>query len=134
MILNSEQGELNCPMSVLIEKIKGIVSDNNYKIVFAEPDHVRIRVDKIAGVRLRAIMDRHTPLLVDIETRENVPSIHGSGKVMRIRISVRVVKTRDRRHKDLEKRVGLVMRDFAGHLAIHRLSEEDLAPREDSRY
>ena len=136
LILRSEQGELKCPMSVLIEKIKGIVSDNEFKIVFAEPDHVRIRINKVYGVKL-AILDRHTPFLVDIETREETPSLlgGGGGKVIRIKISVRVVKTRDRRHKDLERRVNMVMREFLGHLAINRLSPEQLAPKNpDSRY
>ena len=133
-ILKVEEGELKCPMSVLIEKIKGIVSDNEYKIVFAEPDHVRIRVNRIPGVRLR-LRDRNTPLLIDIETRDQYPSLFNKNeRCLRIRLSVRVVKSRDRRHKDLKRRVNMVTRDFMEHLAITRLSEEDLKPKKDSRY
>ena len=130
VILQSEEGETNSPLDVVIQKIKGFVADNNAKILFAEPDNVRLRVDKISGVKLNAVFDRHTPLLVDIETREDVPSRMGSGKVMRIKVSIRIVKTRDRRHKDLERRVNILMRDLLEHLAITRLPDED----DDGRY
>ncbi len=132
-ILKQEEGELKCPMEVLIQKIKGIVAENEYKIVFAEPDHVRIRINKVPGIKL-GLMDRHTPLLVDIETREDTPSLLGRGKCLRTRISLRVVKTRDRRHKDLERRLSMVLRDFTEHLAMTRLTENDLKPKEASRY
>jgi len=133
-ILQQEEGELNCPMPVLIEKIKGIVSDNDYNIVFAEPDHVRVRINKVPGIKL-AMMDRHTPFLVDIETREDVASLLGKHRCMRIRISIRVVKSRDRRHKDMERRVNLVIRDFLEHLSITKLTPKDLkAKPEESRY
>ena len=128
-----EEGELKCPMSVLIEKLKGIVSENDYKIVFAENDHVRIRINKVPGIKL-GMMDRHTPFLVDVETREDVKSLLGNHSCMRIRISIRPVKTRDRRHKDLERRVSLVMRNLMEHLAIAKLTDEDLAPKSDERY
>jgi diguanylate cyclase (GGDEF)-like protein len=132
-ILKQEEGELKCPMEVLIEKIKGIVKENEYKIVFVEQDHVRIRINKVPGIKL-GLMDRHTPFLVDIESRDDVPSLLGRGKCLRVRISVRVVKSRDRRHKDLEHRLLVIMRDFTERLAITKLTEEDINPKEESRY
>ncbi|MGI9518989.1 MAG: diguanylate cyclase [Pirellulaceae bacterium] len=130
VILQSEEGETSSPLDVVIQKIKGFVSDNNARIIFAEPDNVRLRIDKIPSVKLNAVFDRHTPLLVDIETREGVPSRLGSGKVMRMKVSIRVVKTRDRRHKDLERRVNILMRDLLEHLSISKLPDEE----DDSRY
>lgn len=132
-ILHCEEGELKSPMSVLIEKIRGIVSDNEYKIVSADPDHVQIRINKVPGIK-PGMMDRHTPFLVDVETREEVPSLLGQHKCLRIRISIRVVKTRDRRHRDMQRRVALVMRDFMDHLSITTLTPKDMEQREESRY
>ena len=132
-ILKVEEGELKCPMTILIEKIKGLVKENEYMIVFAETNHVRIRINKVPGIKL-GLMDRHTPFLVDIETRENTPSLLGNGKCLRVRVSMRNVKTRDRRHKDMERRIGLVMRDFLERLAVTKLTADDLNPKEPSRY
>ncbi len=125
VVLRSEQGETTAPLDVLIEKIKGFVSDHNASIVFAEPDHVRIRVNKISGVRLKMAFDRHTPLLIDMEIREGVLSQTARGMCTRMRVSVRIVNTRDRRHKDLQRRIDMLMRDFVEHMGITRVHDEE---------
>ncbi len=124
-VLRALEGETTVPFDVLIEKIKGFVSDHNATIVFAEPDHIRVRLERIAGVRLRRTFDRHTPLLVDLETRENILSQAARGLCTRMRISIRLVNGRDRRHRALQERVDAVFRDFVERLGVVRLPGED---------
>lgn len=133
VVLRTAEGETTVPIDVLVEKIKGFVSDHNATVVFAEPDHVRIRIDRISGLRLKLAFDRHTPLLLDMEIRENILSRSSRGLCTRMRVSVRIVNTRDRRHNDLQRRIDLVMRDFVEHMGIVRIGEDD-EPADDPRF
>jgi diguanylate cyclase (GGDEF)-like protein len=117
-ILRVIEGDTSAPMEVIVEKVKGYVSDNKAEIVFAEPEHVRIRIKKPVGVRLRRAFDRHTPFLIDLESQVQYCSETRRQKSTRMRISVRLVNNRDRRHKDLGRRIGLVLRDMVEHLGI----------------
>ncbi len=71
-------------------------------------------------------MSRPTNLIVDIETRENIPSFHNKGKCIRLRITVRTTKNRDRRQKDLEQRAKQIMLQFLEHLAVNKISNEKI--------
>lgn len=124
-ILQQQEGEFACPMEILIEKIKGIVLHDDYKIACSEDDYVSILVNKRPGGK-RGLMSRPTNLIVDIETRENIPSLHNRGNGIRLRITVRTVKNRDRRQKDLEHRAKQIMRQFLEHLAVNKISPESI--------
>ncbi len=117
-VLRVVEGDTSAPIDVLVEKIKGFVSDNKAEIVFAEPNHVRIKVSKPSGVKLRRTFDRHTPLLIDLECRTRICPETRREKDTLLRISVRTVHLRDRRHKELGQRVGVVLRDLVEHLGI----------------
>ncbi len=124
-VLSRHEGESTVPIGVLIEKIKGFVFDSDSAIVFAEPNHIRVRVDKTPGLELKRFADRHTPMLVDIEVQEDVAPVKlsaESGKTcLRVRVSVRLVKTRDRRHREIENRINMMMQELLSHLGLTML-------------
>ena len=126
LILQQQEGEFNCPMEILIEKIKGIVLHDEYKIAFSEEGYLRILVNKKPGEK-RGLMSRPTNLIVDIESRENIPSFHNKGKCIRLRITVRTTKNRERRQKDLEQRAKGIMLQFLEHLAVTKISNKKIA-------
>ncbi len=131
-VLRQIEGETNAPIGVLIEKIKGFVFDTEANIVFAEPDHLRIRVKKIPGLELKRFGDRHTPMLLDIEVKEITRSSQvddsANPAALRVRISVRMVRSRDRRRRDLASRINLLMRDLLSHLSLDLINQENLNP------
>jgi diguanylate cyclase (GGDEF)-like protein/PAS domain S-box-containing protein len=118
IVLRSIEGETNVPVDVMVEKVKGYVSDNNADVIFAEPNHVRLRIRKPAVVKLRRAFDRHTPLFIDLESRPKIDLRTKLEKGTELKISVRVVHARDRRHREIAERVALVLRDFVEHLGI----------------
>ena len=123
-VLRVIEGDSSAPIDVLVEKIKGFVSDNKAEIVFAEPNHVRIKIKKPSGVKLRRTFDRHTPFLIDLECRTRTCPDTRREKDTRLRISVRIVHTRDRRHKELGTRIGIVLRDLVEHLCLGGVKTE----------
>ncbi len=131
-LLLQQEGEITCPLEILVEKIKGVVAQNEYKIGSAEEGYVQILVNKPSGTK-PSLINRPLALVVDIETKENIPSTQSKRKCLRIRITVRTLKNRDRRHKDLDQKAKQIMNQFIGDLAMFRLVEEKLEAPE-SRY
>ena len=126
-ILKQIEGESNSPIGVMIEKIKGFVIDSESSILFAEPDHVRVRVSKTPGLDLKRFGDRHIPMLVDLEVKEYSPP--GSDRslgapTLRVRISIRMVKARDRRHREIDHRINVLIQELLSHLGLELINRQ----------
>ena len=131
-LLLQQEGEITCPLEILVEKIKGIVTQNDYKIGSAEEGYVRILVNKIPGTK-PGLMNRPSTLIVDIEIKENIVSTQSKRKCLRTKITVRSLKNRERRHRNLNKRAQLIMSQFIDDLDLFKLAEDKLEAPE-SRY
>jgi diguanylate cyclase (GGDEF)-like protein/PAS domain S-box-containing protein len=118
----TQQLTTTSPMDIVISKLRGWVQDYNAKILRAEPDYLEIRIDKVPGVQLRRLTDRHTPLIVQIELQRTThsgteePTKQATSTVMNI--NVRPFRHRDRRHKDLANRAQRLIAEIRGYLMI----------------
>ena len=133
-LLWQEETETTTPPELLFEKIKGYVIDLEAEIVIAEPGHVRFRIERTPGVKLKRFTDRHTPMMLDIEMREDAPPMAVDStdtNCIRLRFTLRTVKTRDRRHRELEGRVKALILDLRAHLGVS-FENEDLRNVEEA--
>ena len=120
------------PLKVVVEKLRGFVSDHHAQIESDHADELVVIVDAQRSPQLRHESDRPMPFVVDIGLSENqvqseTQSDSRGGTVLKtqVDVTIRPKRNRDRRHRDAMERASQLLISLKSYLVAQEATELD---------
>lgn len=108
------------PLNVVVEKMRGFVSDHHAHIETIEEGHLVLRIDGDDSPLMRRSSDRPVPFLVEMQFNETVaqPADAKSAPTSKtlIRVTIRPQRGRDRRRRDVTERANTLLVSLKSYL------------------
>jgi diguanylate cyclase (GGDEF)-like protein/PAS domain S-box-containing protein len=96
------------PFNVVVEKMRGFVADHHARIDSVTENYLVLRIEADQSIFARRAADRSVPFVIEMrfEEVEHAPAARGAGKLVRtiIHVTVRPIRGRDRRRRDVLER------------------------------
>jgi len=108
------------PLKIVAEKLRGFVSDHHAEITAIDPDHIVLKIDGHQPDALRRRNDRPVPFMFELRFEESHIEQQGrsGGTALRtlIHVSIRPIRNRDRRHRDVVDRARQLLVSLKSYL------------------
>lgn len=122
------------PLNVVVEKMRGFVSDYHAEIEKIEEGHLLLRINGQNSPEMRRSTDRPVAFLIELWFEEGKLNLGGrSGVADRTiaRVTVRPVRNRDRRQGDVLERARKMLANLKSYLVATEIDRKQLlAPEE----
>jgi diguanylate cyclase (GGDEF)-like protein len=122
------------PLNVVVEKMRGFVSDYHAEVEKIEEGHLLLKISGQNSPELRRVSDRPVAFLIEMwfnEGRLNLGRITGVAERTIVRVSVRPVRKRDRRQADVLDRASKMLANLKSYLVAQEVDRKQLAIAED---
>jgi diguanylate cyclase (GGDEF)-like protein/PAS domain S-box-containing protein len=110
------------PMKMVAEKLKGFVADHNAEITSIEDDLVLLKLESEQAGLMRRTSDRSLLFAIRLQFEEaRVESEGNSGTALQtmVHVTIRPVRNRDRRRKDVSDRARQLLVSLKSYLMAH---------------
>ena len=121
------------PLNIAVEKLRGFVLDHHAEILGIRADRIDLMIEVYKSHPTRRRSDRPVPFLVELlfsEQRVTIRNPEGrvTGRTLktRVRVSIRLKRTRDRRNADIMAQAAAVLAAIQSYL----MANQDATPPE----
>ncbi len=115
------------PLNIAVEKLRGFVLDHHAEILGIKNDRIDLQIDAQQGQSNRRRSDRPMPFLVELVFSEQRimlrnPEGQSTGHVLktRVRVSIRLLRARDRRNAEITMQASAILAAIQAYLMAHQ--------------
>jgi diguanylate cyclase (GGDEF)-like protein/PAS domain S-box-containing protein len=115
------------PLNMAVEKLRGFVLDHHAEILGIKADRIDLQIDAGENQPTRRRSDRPVPLVVELLFAEQQVTIRNAegqptARTMktRVRVSIRLKRTRDRRNAEIMLQASAVLAAIQSYLMAHQ--------------
>ena len=115
------------PLNIAVEKLRGFVLDHHAEILGIKNDRIDLQIDAQQGNATRRRSDRPTPFLVELVFSEQHVTLRNAegkatGRVLktRVRVSIRLMSTRDRRNSTITMQASAILSAIQAYLMANQ--------------
>jgi hypothetical protein len=119
------------PLNVVVEKMRGFVSDYYAEVERIEEGHLLLRINGQNSPLMRRSTDRPVAFLIEMwfeEGKLNLGSRTGIADRTIVRVSVRPVRSRDRRQSDVMERARKMLANLKSYLVAQEIDRKHVLP------
>jgi len=119
------------PLNVVVEKMRGFVSDYHADVEKIEEGHLLLRINGQNSPLMRRTTDRPVAFLIEMwfeEGKLNLGGRTGISDRTIVRVSVRPVRSRDRRQSDVLERARKMLANLKSYLVAQEIDRKQVLP------
>lgn len=124
------------PLNVVVEKLRGFVADHHAEITKIDDDRLALKIDGHQTGLIRRHGDRAVPFVIELafDEQQTAETGRGGGTALRTRITVTVrpIRNRDRRRRDVVDRARKLMVSLKSYLMAYEDIEQSAIRGDES--